>query len=59
MSVHRAENPLGQRNVDSSGLIPKLADVDVYNSPRPAAKGALAAYLFDGGRLWKGSAVIE
>ncbi len=35
----------------------KLADVD--DRPGPAAIAALAAQVFDSGRLWKGQAVIE
>src|ERR1700722_10140001 len=54
VSIHCAENPLRQRNVDSSCFIPKLADVYVNDRPSPAAKAPLAAQLFDSGRLWKG-----
>jgi hypothetical protein len=46
VSIHCSENPLRQRNVDSSGLISELADVDVYNRPCPAAIASIAAARF-------------
>src|SRR5450432_1517137 len=59
VSIHCAENPLRQRNVDSSRFISKFADVYVDDCPSPAAKAPLAAQLFDSGGLWKGLAVIK
>ncbi len=48
-----------QMTVDSNRLIFKLADVNVYDRPSPAAIAALAMQLFDCGGIWKGSADVQ
>src|ERR1700677_3895043 len=41
--IHCPENPLRQRNIDSSGFIAELADVDVHDRPSPATIAAFTS----------------
>jgi hypothetical protein len=41
MRINRAQNPLGQRNVYSSGFVPELAKININHCPGPAAECAL------------------
>jgi hypothetical protein len=59
VGVNCAKDSLRQSDIDSGGLVAELTDVNVYDRPGPTAIAALAAQLLDGGRLWKGLAVVQ